>query len=114
MLSRNARNEIGCVYSTQGYDLGYVGVIFGPEIDYDPVANRLVVDPDRVKDTKIKSGFTKEERRNGVMLETVRSRTLNAYYVLMTRGVRGCFVYACNEGLRDYMKRFIGPPAQPD
>lgn len=30
-------NEIGCVHTVQGFDLNYVGVIFGPEIKYDSV-----------------------------------------------------------------------------
>ena len=35
ILREGAVNEIGCVHTTQGYDLNYVAVIFGHEIDYD-------------------------------------------------------------------------------
>src|SRR5699024_1883824 len=34
--SEGAVNEVGCIHTTQGYDLNYTGVIFGPEITYDP------------------------------------------------------------------------------
>src|SRR5690606_11217168 len=33
--SANAINEVGCIHTTQGYDVNYAGIIIGPEIDYD-------------------------------------------------------------------------------
>ena len=35
ILRKGAVNEIGCVHTTQGYDLNYVAVILGREIDFD-------------------------------------------------------------------------------
>jgi DUF2075 family protein len=35
--SENAITEVGCIHTTQGYDLNYVGVIFGTEITYDKI-----------------------------------------------------------------------------
>ena len=44
ILSDNAVNEIGCVHTSQGYDLNYVAVVFGHEIDYDPQNNTITID----------------------------------------------------------------------
>ena len=44
--SDNAFNEIGCIHTTQGYDLNYSAVIFGKEINYDNKTKEIVIDPD--------------------------------------------------------------------
>ena len=44
--SENSINEIGCIHTTQGYDLNYAGVIIGWEIDYDPINNIITVSKD--------------------------------------------------------------------
>ncbi len=33
--------EVGCIHTVQGYDLNYVGIIFGPEIVYDKSTGRI-------------------------------------------------------------------------
>ena len=35
--SKNSINEVGCIHTLQGYDLNYLGIIFGHEIAYDPI-----------------------------------------------------------------------------
>ena len=98
ILSPNAVNEIGCIHTTQGYDINYVGVIFGPEIDYDHSSHRITIDISRFYDKKVKEGAAEED---------VKTYIINAYRTLMGRGIRGCFVYACNRGFRDYLRNFI-------
>ncbi|MBQ2915000.1 MAG: DUF2075 domain-containing protein [Clostridia bacterium] len=98
ILRKDSINEIGCVHTTQGYDLNYVGVIFGREIDYDPVRNEIVIDKDLFFDKNVKLGSTDEETKSFV---------LNAYKVMMTRGIKGCYIYCCNPNLREYFKRFF-------
>ena len=98
ILSENAVNEIGCIHTTQGYDLNYVGVIFGREIDYDPLSNEIVINKDFFFDKKAKNGSTSAQLREYI---------INAYRTIMLRGTRGCYVYACNKNLREYLRRFI-------
>ncbi len=98
ILSKNAINEIGCIHTLQGYDLNYVGLIFGNEIDYDPSLNRIVIDKDEFYDKKVKAGVDEE---------TLRRYIINSYKVMMTRGIKGCYVYACRENLRVYLRKFI-------
>ena len=98
ILRDGAVNEIGCVHTTQGYDLNYVAVIFGREIDYDDESGSIVIDRSKFYDSKVK---------DGVDDETLKQYIINSYKVMMTRGIKGCYVYACNPGLQNYLKRFI-------
>lgn len=90
--------EIGCIHTTQGYDLNRVGVIFGKEIDYDPKSGQIVIDRKKFYDQKVKEKTTDEELKRYI---------INAYKVMLARGIRGCYVYACNENLQNYLKQFI-------
>ena len=98
ILREESINEIGCIHTTQGYDLNYVGVVFGREIDYDPISNEIVVYKDLFCDKNAKIGSTDDE---------IKMFILNAYKVMMTRGINGCYIYACNKNLREYLKKFI-------
>lgn len=98
ILSENAINEIGCVHTTQGYDLNYVGIIFGKEIDYDEKNNRFVVNLKEYYDVKVKSA-TPEEK--------VKEYIINAYKVMMMRGIKGCYLYACNPGMQKFLKKYF-------
>lgn len=42
--SPGAEHEVGCIHTTQGYDLNYAGVIFGKEIRYDKESGQIVID----------------------------------------------------------------------
>ena len=98
IMRKESVDEIGCIHTTQGYDLNYVGVIFGREIDYDEFENRIVVDLDRFYDSNVKKGTDPD---------VVRKYILNAYKVMMTRGIKGCYIYVSNPSLRKYLGRFI-------
>ena len=98
ILSKNAVNEIGCIHTLQGYDLNYVGIIFGREIDYDPIRDEIVIDKEKFFDKNVK---------NGTDEETLKRYIINSYKVMMTRGIKGCYVYAYNRNLRDYLGRYI-------
>ena len=98
ILSKHAIDEIGCIHSTQGFDLNYVGVIFGREIDYISKTNEIDIKQDLFFDRNVKAGTKPDE---------LKAYILNTYRVLLTRGIKGCYVYACNEGMREYLRRFI-------
>ena len=96
--SENSINEIGCIHTTQGYDLNYAGVIIGWEIDYDPINNIITVCKDMYQDSKGK------EKVDGKILHNYIK---NIYTTLLERGMYGTYIYVCNESLRDYFKRFF-------
>jgi len=98
ILREDSIDEIGCIHTSQGYDLNYVGVIFGYEIDYDEIQNKIVIDLSKFYDMNVKKATDEDQ---------VKKYIINAYRVMMTRGIKGCYVYACNPGLNKYLKRFI-------
>lgn len=89
---------IGCIHTTQGYDMNYVGVIFGREIDYDPQTNSITINLDNFMDTKVKANTDPD-----VLKELI----LNTYMTILARGIKGCYVYAFNPNMRDYLKQYI-------
>lgn len=98
ILSDNAVNEIGCVHTVQGYDLNYVGVIIGPDLSYDKEKNKIEVHINKLKDKNVKKGT--EEK-------IVENYIINTYKVLLERGIRGCFIYACDKSMQEYLKQYI-------
>lgn len=96
--SPNAINEVGCIHTIQGYDLNYAGVIIGPEVSYDDVKGEIVVDKSKYLDFN--------GRRAISNLEELEIYIKNIYKTLLTRGLYGTYVYAVDEKLRNYLKRF--------
>ncbi len=98
-------NEVGCVHTCQGLEFDYVGVIIGPDIRYDPVQRMIVTDyTERAKTDQslkgLKSKYGPGER------EAVADRIIkDTYRVLMSRGMKGCFVYCTDPNLRDYIRK---------
>lgn len=91
--------EIGCIHTVQGYDLNYVGVIFGPEIVYNKITGRIEVIKKNYHDNLGKAV--------GKNAEALRKYVLNIYFTMMTRGIHGAFVYVCDPDLREYLRPFM-------
>lgn len=96
--SPNAFKEIGCIHTTQGYDLNYTGVIFGKEISYNKQTDIIEIDS--------KMYFDKYGRI-GVNNDDLKSYIINIYKTIMYRGIKGTFIYACNKDLREYLKQNV-------
>ncbi|MCR6711420.1 MAG: DUF2075 domain-containing protein [Demequina sp.] len=97
--------EVGSIHTVQGYDLNYAGVIIGPELYLDRVAGRICLNRDSYFDTKGKAannlrGITYSD-------EDVLAMVKNAYNVLLTRGMRGTYVYVVDPALRAHLRRFF-------
>lgn len=97
--SPNAINEVGCIHTTQGYDLNYTGVIIGPELDYDFTTNELVVYKENYKDKNGKNSI----KDTKVLLDYV----INIYKTILLRGIEGTYIYVCNPNLRKYFAQVI-------
>jgi len=97
--SKGAIDEVGCIHTVQGYDLNYVGVIIGPELSYNPQTNKLVINPDEYYDANGKRSITDPEE--------LERYIINIYKTLMTRGIKGTYLYICDIHLREYFKKHI-------
>lgn len=94
--SPNALNEVGCIHTVQGYDLNYVGVIIGPELSYDLEKKTLVTDKSKYRDTNGHRGVNDPEELHRYII--------NIYKTLLTRGIRGAYLYVVDENLRKILK----------
>lgn len=97
--SKNAINEVGCIHTVQGYDLNYAGVIIGPELSYDEDREMLVVDEKKYKDINGKRSITDPEE--------LRQYIINIYKTLLTRGIKGTYVYIVDDKLRKHFSKLL-------
>jgi DUF2075 family protein len=97
--SKNAANEIGCIHTTQGYDLNYTGIIFGNEIGYDKDKNEIFIRPEQYFDKNGKNTIKDPQQ--------LKDYIINIYKTIMLRGIRGTYVYVCDEDLREYFREHI-------
>ena len=96
--SKDSKNEVGCIHTIQGYDLNYAGVIIGPEVTFDEKKNKIKIIKGNYKDRL--GHFLTEEQELEEFIKDI-------YFVLLTRGIRGTYVYVCDEKLREYFKRYV-------
>nr|WP_179500422.1 DUF2075 domain-containing protein [Nocardioides daedukensis] len=103
--SPTSAQEVGSIHTIQGYDLNYAGVIIGPDLRYDAARGRVTFDRANYKDPR----GTTNNRLLGVtysdadILQFVR----NIYAVLLTRGMLGTYVYVCDPGLREHLRKLF-------
>ncbi|SDN97977.1 DUF2075 domain-containing protein [Alkalicoccus daliensis] len=90
--------EVGSIYTVQGFDLNYVGVVLGPSIKYDEENDQLFIDPAAYQDRGAfasRSDLSKEEN------ERIKEQIiLNSLNVLMKRGIHGLYLYPTDPELR--------------
>jgi len=97
--SANAINEVGCIHTTQGYDLNYAGIIFGNEISYDKDSKQIVIKAENYHD--------KNGQHKTLAPAELREFILNIYKTLLLRSIKGTYVYVCDPELRAYFKEHI-------
>ncbi len=81
--------QVGCVYTAQGFEFDYVGVIFGTDLRFDAEIDDWVGDK--------RSSFDSVVKRSG---DTFTALVKHTYRVLLTRGMKGCRVFFEDEGTR--------------
>ncbi len=98
ILDNSGKETIGCVHRLQGYDLNYVGVIFGNEITFNKEKNIIEINKNNFYDINVKKS---------VDTLTLKNYILNTYRILLTRGIKGCYIYCCDKNLEEYFKKYI-------
>ena len=91
-------DEIGCIHTCQGIDLDYCGVIIGKDITFEN--GKIVFHKNEHPGTDLAGIRT----ANDIDAETWIK---NTYYVLLTRGIKGTYVYCEDKPLNDYLKSLI-------
>ncbi len=78
----NGIGQIGCVFTAQGFEFDYVGVIFGKDLVYRFDQNQWIEDKSSTCDYALK-------KQSGDITKYLK----NAYRILLTRGMKGCYIY---------------------
>ena len=99
--SKNSINEVGCIHTIQGYDLNYVGVILGKDIYYNTTTKRVEVSRKNYCD---RNGYA------GVDEKELSPYIFNIYKTLLTRGIKGTYIYVVDKNLRDFLQTKISTP----
>lgn len=107
ILKEDSINEIGCIHTCQGLELDYVGVIIGPDL---LVRDGKVVTSHKARaqtDQSLK-GIKKLEKEDPERANSLADQIIkNTYRTLMTRGMKGCFIFSSDEETREYFRSSV-------
>ena len=101
-------DEVGSTYTIQGFDLEYAGVILGPSVRYNAEQNVIWFDPMK---KEVNSG--KEEMcgyktlPSGKVIHVGDILLRNELRVLLTRGTKGLYIFACDDELRAALENAV-------
>lgn len=100
-------NEAGCVHSVQGLEFDYVGVIIGEDLYFKDGKVFTDFQKHASSDPSFK-GIKKMYKENEIMAREISDTIIkNTYRVLLTRGIKGCYIYCVDKKLNDYIKKQI-------
>ena len=101
-------NEIGCIHTCQGLEFDYVGVIIGDDIRYE-IGHVFTDYKKRAATDQSLKGLNKIIREEGLEVANKIADTIikNTYRTLMTRGMKGCYVYCVDNGLQEHLKELL-------
>ena len=97
-------NEAGCIHTTQGLEFDYVGVIIGDDLRYEN--GHVVTDfTKRASTDQSIRGLKKLYKENPDAAEKRADEIIkNTYRTLLTRGMKGCYIYCTDSGMHDYIR----------
>ena len=98
----NGINQVGCIYTAQGFEFDYVGVIFGEDLVHN-------FDKQGWEGNQSKSSDSVVKRSGDKFVDLVK----NTYRVLLSRGMKGCYVYFMNKDTERFFKSRIEYHKQP-
>ncbi|GAA0977732.1 DUF2075 domain-containing protein [Acrocarpospora macrocephala] len=93
--------QVGCVYTAQGFEYDWNGVILGPDLTIRD--GRLATVREANRDPAFKS-------RRSVPDTEFDQLVRNVYKVLLTRGMRGTLLYAVDPDLQNHLATIIDGP----
>ena len=106
-IDEDSIHEAGCIHTSQGLEFDYVGVIIGDDMRYE---NGMVVTDftKRARTDQSLKGIKKLYKENPKLAEKEADEIIkNTYRTLMTRGMKGCYVYCTDQRLAAYLKKCL-------
>lgn len=96
-INDEKQNQIGCVHTSQGLEFDYVGVIIGNDLRYNPDTMDVYASYEDYCDTSGKKGLKNNPQELTKLIK-------NIYKVLMSRGMKGCYIFCRDKNLEEYLK----------
>jgi DUF2075 family protein len=92
----NGINQVGCVYTAQGFEFDYAGIIIGNDLTYNFDQQTWKSHPENSADNIVKRSKTN-------FTELIK----NTYRVLLSRGMKGCYIYFEDKDTERFFKSRI-------
>ena len=112
IVAPDSVNEIGCIHTCQGLEVDYIGVIVGQ--DWVVRDGAPVTQPEqRSRHDKSLSGYKRLQEQNPGEAQQKADRIIkNTYRTLMTRGMKGCYVFFMDPEAARYVRSRIDGAAE--
>lgn len=100
--------EVGCPYVVRGFDYDYVGILWLDDIRWQPES--WIVDPEHVFESGLirAKGRARKERSHGSEHGALRDKLLQGYRILLTRAIKGVYVWFENDATRQRIEACLG------
>src|SRR5690606_9921313 len=104
IIAPESIEEVGCIHTCQGLELEYVGVIIGPDLVVRD--GRVETVPTaRARHDKTMKGLGKMRKADPARAQEIADRIIkNTYRTLMTRGMKGCYIYCTDLETAEYFR----------
>lgn len=107
IIAEKSVEQVGCIHTCQGLEVDYIGVIIGPDLI---VRNGEVITDPSARDRHDKSirGHKALAKADPISAKKITDLIIkNTYRTLMTRGMKGCYVYSTDRETAEYFKRLL-------
>ncbi|MCC7004365.1 DUF2075 domain-containing protein, partial [Candidatus Nomurabacteria bacterium] len=107
IIQPDSVSEVGCIHTCQGLEVDYIGVIIGPDLVVRD-GKVVTVPEERASSDRSVFGWKKQMKENPEVTQKHLDAIIkNTYRTLMTRGMKGCYVYCTDKETADYFKNML-------
>lgn len=101
LLDDTQKKNVFCIHTIQGLEVEYAGVIIGKDLAYNKEKGEIEFHPENIAESDSASGIRTADKALAEKL--IR----NTYKVLLTRGVKGTYIYCEDKALNEYLKNIV-------
>jgi DUF2075 family protein len=112
IIQPDSIEQVGCIHTCQGLELDYVGVIIGPDLIVRD--GKIIADASkRASSDKSVYGYKKMLAKHPEQAKAVGEMIVkNTYKTLMTRGMKGCYIYCTDPETQEYFRQALKKPIE--
>lgn len=98
-------DQVGCIHTCQGLEFDYCGVIIGDDLICKD--GKIMVNPSKRATDDFSIRGWRKIKDSEIGQHRLRNIIKNTYRTLMTRGMKGCFLYVVDKELHDYIRKYL-------